>query len=102
VFTDIGRYRVSQDASDMGKFKVPTLRNVTVSFPFMHDGRIQTLPGVIAHYSDGIVYSPTLAPELQKNGTPGLHFSDEEKTNLLKFLQTLTDDEFLNNPALGK
>lgn len=98
VFSDIGRFRVSQDSSDLGKFKVPTLRNVEVTGPYMHDGRIATLQQVLNHYSDGVRNSPTLSAKLVRDGQPGLHLSEQEQADLIHFLHTLTDYTLLNNP----
>ncbi len=91
---DLGRMRITQDAKDSLCFKIPSLRNVEFSFPYMHDGRFRTLRDVIAHYTDGIVHGPTLGPELL---TP-ITLAKDERTDLLAFLLTLSDREFLFNP----
>jgi len=98
VFSDLGRGLITLDQNDNGKFKVPSLRNISVSYPYMHDGRIKTLSKVIDHYSSGIKSSPTLDPLL----TNGILLSAQEKSDLLSFLQTLKDDTFLNNPAYSE
>jgi cytochrome c peroxidase len=92
---DIGRMKISGKKSDCQKFKVPTLRNVEVSYPYMHDGRFRSLAMVLFHYSDGIHQSATLSPQLRK----GIKLSENEKRDLTAFLKTLTDETFLNNPA---
>ena len=97
TLNDIGRMRITQKESDKYKFKVPTLRNVQFTFPYMHDGRFETLNEVIKHYNSGIVNHPTLAKQLQKP----LHLSDNERTELVAFLKTLTDNEFLFNPRFS-
>jgi cytochrome c peroxidase len=97
AFTDLGLGGVTGQAQDMGKFKVPSLRNVAVSGPFMHDGRFSTLAQVIEHYNSGGEVSPTISP-FMKFTQGGLSLTPEKKAQLLAFLNTLTDTEFLNNP----
>ncbi len=95
-FQDIGRERVTGLAEDNRKFKVPSLRNVEITFPYMHDGRYQTLEDVLDHYTDGIDDSPTLDDILRNSdGSLGLSLSQVEKAQLIAFLKTLTDNDFL-------
>ncbi|HEX5001036.1 MAG TPA: cytochrome c peroxidase [Bacteroidia bacterium] len=98
VFSDLGRGLITLDPNDNGKFKVPSLRNISVTYPYMHDGRIKTLSKVIDHYTSGIKSSPTLDPLLAN----GILLSPQEKSDLLSFLQTLKDDSFLNNPSYSE
>ncbi|MBL0127322.1 MAG: cytochrome-c peroxidase [Flavobacteriales bacterium] len=98
IFTDLGRGGVTGLPQDMGLFKVPSLRNVAVSAPYMHDGRFENLEEVIEHYNSGGHPSPTISP-FMKFTQGGLSLTPEKKAQLLAFLHTLTDDEFLNNPA---
>ena len=99
---DSGRGHITQLATDRGKFKVPSLRNVVRTAPYMHDGRFQTLAQVLDHYSGGVVASPTLDPQLrQPDGRLGIALSAQEKSDLLAFLQTLTDEDFLSNKQLA-
>ena len=99
IFTDdTGRNHITQLQEDIGKFKVPTLRNVALSYPYMHNGRTETLEDVLDHYSNGIKQSPTLDPSLQN----GIALSPAEKANILTFLNALTDDDFINNPAYAE
>jgi cytochrome c peroxidase len=93
-----GRARISGDVNDKGKYKTPSLRNVALTAPYMHDGRFKTLEEVLEHYNAGIKSSGTLDPLLQKNGTVGIPLSDTEKNRIIRFLQTLTDSEFTTNP----
>jgi cytochrome c peroxidase len=93
VFTDLGRAKITLDPSDNGKFKVPTLRNIELTYPYMHDGRFWSLAQVIDHYSSGIKHSATLATQLQNPKS----FTSSEKQQLLKFLKTLTDYELLSD-----
>ncbi|WP_432671305.1 cytochrome-c peroxidase [Flavobacterium sp. SM2513] len=97
TLNDIGRMRITQNKKDLQKFKVPTLRNVQFTFPYMHDGRFETLTEVIKHYNSGIEQSPTLSKELQKP----MALTDNERTELVAFLKTLTDKEFLFNPRFS-
>ncbi len=97
-----GRFRITRDSADMGKFKTPTLRNITVTAPYMHDGRFTTLEAVLYHYSSGMVYSSTLDPLFKKaDGFLAISITPAEKAAILAFLQTLTDKEFLNSKALA-
>lgn len=86
-----------------GRFKAPSLRNVGVRGPFMHDGRFETLEAVIEHYDSGIQDHPNLNPFLRDgDGAPlRLQFTPLEKTALVDFLHTLTDESFLNNPLFA-
>ncbi|HVH98252.1 MAG TPA: cytochrome c peroxidase [Enhygromyxa sp.] len=87
-----GRGRISGDARDRGAFKTPTLRNVAITAPYMHDGRFATLEQVLEHYRHGLVDSPNLAPQLRgRDGRPGLELDDGESQAIIAFLHTLTD-----------
>ena len=92
---DAGRMEATQLQIDRHLFKVPSLRNVAATAPYMHDGRFQTLEEVIEHYDHGVQRSPTLDPNLAKHPPEGLRLSAEEKAALVAFLRTLTDDAFL-------
>ncbi len=100
-FSDLGLGGVTGNTSDYGKFKVPTLRNIALTAPYMHDGRFATLEEVIDHYSEGIHFSPTISPELGSEFTTGqnTNLTDEQKQALLAFLEMLTDSSFINNEA---
>lgn len=91
---DPGRRRVTMAKEDIGKFKVPTLRNVEVSAPYMHDGSLRTLEEVIDHYASGGKKHPN-----KSNLIKGFTLTAGEKEDLLAFLQSLTDEAFLQNPA---
>jgi cytochrome c peroxidase len=97
VFTDKGRALVTGRANDEGKFKVPSLRNVEVTGPYMHDGRFKTLEEVVEHYNSGIRFSSTLDPNMHTI-RQGLQLTASEKRDLINFLKTLTDQTYLNNP----
>ncbi len=97
VFTDLGRGGITGLPSDYGKFKIPTLRNIEYSAPYMHDGRFETLDEVIEHYNNGGLPSPTIDPFMEAFGV-GLTLSTQEKAAVKAFLLSLSDPEFINNP----
>jgi cytochrome c peroxidase len=100
--TDLGRMLVTGSASDKGKFKVPTLRNIEFTAPYMHDGRFATLEEVVDHYDQGGVSSSTVDPlmkHLQGSASPGLNLTLTEKQDLVNFLKTLSDPDFISNMA---
>jgi cytochrome c peroxidase len=95
-FTDLGRAMFTKRPTDNAKFKTPSLRNVAVSGPYMHDGRFATLTEVIEHYNSGIKESPTL--DVNIHGIKdGMNLTEQEKQDLIAFLNTLTDEVYLNN-----
>ncbi|MGB1268838.1 MAG: cytochrome-c peroxidase [Flavobacteriaceae bacterium] len=98
TFTDLGLGEVSGDPADNGKFKSPSLRNLTFTAPYMHDGRFNTLDEVINHYSEGLQNSATIDPLMKKVNEGGVQLSVQEKAELKAFLLTLSDYEFINNP----
>ncbi len=91
---DIGREAVTKNAADRGKFKTPSLRNIALTAPYMHDGRFNTLEEVIEHYDHGVARSDTLDPNLAKHPAEGLGLTAQEKADLAAFLRTLTDAAF--------
>lgn len=95
---DYGRMRITGNPADSLKFKVPSLRNVSVTFPYMHDGRLYSLYDVIDHYSKGIQQSATLDSSLRK----GIPFSNQEKNDIIYFLHTLKDTAFLNDKRFSQ
>lgn len=102
VVNDIGRYRVTLNEADKYKFKVPSLRNVGKTKPYMHDGRFLTLEAVLDHYSSGVVNSTTLDPSLNKNGNLGIPLTTLEKTKIIAFLKTLTDNQYLTDKRFSE
>ncbi|HEY1110620.1 MAG TPA: MbnP family protein [Opitutaceae bacterium] len=92
VTRDRGRLDVTGALSDDGKFKTPSLRNVELTAPYMHDGRLRSLEEVIAHYDHRVRRSPTLDPNLAKHPAEGLQLSREDQWALVAFLRTLTDE----------
>lgn len=98
-FTDLGRYEVSKISSDRATFLMPTLRNVAHTAPYMHDGRFKTLEEVVEHYNSGVKMSSTVSPLIIPTISKGLGLSSQDKTDLVNFLKTLSDQKFLTNPA---
>jgi len=94
ISPDAGRMEVTGKESDRGKFKVPTLRNVALTAPYMHDGRFQTLEEVVEHYNSGVQRTRTLDPNLAKHPPSGLGLTADDKKALVAFLKTLTDEDF--------
>ena len=94
-FEDKGRGIVTGNLFDNGKFRVPSLRNIELTAPYMHDGRFETLEEVIDHYASGGNPADNFNP-LQLPFT----ITDEEKAHLIAFMKTFTDMEFVNNPDL--
>ena len=101
TFSDPGRYAVTRRESDCGKFSVPSLRNVAVTGPYMHDGRFATLEEVVEHYSSGVRPSATLDPNLAKHPEGGLNLSAADRAALVAFLQSLTDERYTKTPAVA-
>ena len=104
IFTGVnqGQFNVTNNANDKGKFKSPTLRNIELTAPYMHDGRYTTLEEVIEHYNSMVKVSATLDPILTKpNHTFGLQLSEQEKMDLVAFLKTLTDTTFVYDNAIS-
>jgi len=101
TITDLGLGEVTGDPADNGKFKSPSLRNLAFTAPYMHDGRFATLDEVINHYSEGLQNSPTIDPLMKKVAQGGVQLSAQDKADLKAFLMTLSDYEFINNPAFN-
>ncbi len=97
VLQDVGRMRITRLSADSLKFKVPSLRNVMFSFPYMHDGRIRDIFEVLEHYNSRVINGPTTDP-LVRGGIP---LSNFEKGQLVAFFGTLTDQQFISNPKLA-
>ncbi|MDT8411542.1 MAG: cytochrome c peroxidase [Vicingaceae bacterium] len=95
---DQGRFLVTGNTADMGKFRAPTLRNIALTAPYMHDNRFATLDEVIDFYSTGLQQSPYVDPLMNHINQGGAQLSSSDKTDLKAFLRTLTDSTFINNP----
>ncbi len=98
VFEDLGLENVTGLKSDRGRFRTPSLRNLKFTAPYMHDGRYATLDEVIDHYSEGLVFSPSIDPLMKSAYKGGVHLTAKEKKQLKAFLLSLSDDELVNNP----
>lgn len=104
-----GLMAVTGNSAHKGFFKVPTLRNIAVTAPYMHDGRFATLEDVMHHYNDGIKHSRTLSPLIleadnaknSKDATIGLRLTPVEMAAIIAFLHTLTDEQFLSDPRFS-
>lgn len=95
---DSGLYRITGNPVDVGKFKTPSLRNLSFTPPYMHDGRFSTLMEVIEFYNSGTQASPTVDPMISKNfDKGGLNLTPQEKLDLLNFLLSLNDSDFVRN-----
>jgi len=99
---DSGRYAITLNTNDMYKFKVPSLRNLKYTAPYMHDGRYYTLDAVLDQYSLHMKPMANLDPELQQDGNVGIPLTQQERSDLLAFLNTLNDAEFVTNPMLAE
>jgi len=96
TYADEGRQRVTLADEDIGKFKVPTLRNIAQTAPYMHDGSLPTLEAVIAHYNQGGSNHPNKSPLISP-----LQLDEQEQKDLVAFLHMLTDTNFIENPAFA-
>ncbi len=100
-----GLYEFTGERADQGRFKAPTLRNIAVTAPYMHDGSIETLEEVIDHYAAG-GRNVTEGPEIgdgraspnKSTFVDGFVLTEQDRADVLAFLRALTDDEFLNDP----
>lgn len=96
------RFSVTGNAADRGRYRIPTLRNIEYTAPYMHDGRFSTLEEVIDQYSEGVHYAPNISPLMHHVSEGGVQLTEPEKQALKAFLLTLSDPNLLSNPSLGK
>jgi cytochrome c peroxidase len=100
---DFGRMGVTSQPTDKYRFKVPSLRNIFLTAPYMHDGRFKDIDQVLEHYAAGVQLTDNIDPLLlQSSGRAGLPLSNTDRIALKAFLHTLTDTSFTNNPKLGE
>jgi cytochrome c peroxidase len=101
--SDYGRADVTENPEDIAKFKIPNLRNIALTAPYMHDGRFETLEEVIDHYSHRVKPHDNLDQRLKDfSGEPLVHnIPDEDKQKLIAFMNALTDENFVTNPAFS-
>lgn len=106
---DSGLFKVTGKPNDMGKFKTASLRNLSYTGPYMHDGRFATLDQVLEHYNSGFKYSPTTdAVLISKHGDPDNNYApiprltQQDKDDIIAFLKLLDDETLLTNPLWSK
>jgi cytochrome c peroxidase len=96
---DLGVGGITNRTGDMGTFKAPSLLNIAVTAPYMHDGRFASLEDVINHYSEGVHYNnPNIHPQMAAHGGIQLNLSIQQKEDLIAYLKSMTDSVFLMNP----
>ena len=95
------RFSFTKNPRDVGRYKIPTLRNIALTAPYMHDGRFETLEEVVEFYSTGLKWSPTIDPNMKQVNHGGVQLTDREKRQLILFLHTLTDSAFITNPKFS-
>lgn len=106
VFKDPGREDVTGLSTDLGTFKIPSLRNIALTAPYMHDGRFATLQDVLAHYNEHVVQSATMSPKMFASNTYGpnstvLALTQDQINDVLAFLYTLTDSAYISDTTLS-
>ena len=99
---DLGRAHVTEQAEDRYTFKVPSLRNIEKTLPYMHDGRFYSLDAVLDHYAENVQSTQNLDPLLKQNGRLGIALSADEKRQIIAFLKTLTDEQFLRDSRFAE
>jgi cytochrome c peroxidase len=102
LLKDKGREEITLNVDDRGKFKVPSLRNVEYTAPYMHNGKLNSLESVLDFYESDVQLTATLDPELNKNGTPGISLTPDQKKKIIAFLKTLSDEQFLSDPRFSE
>lgn len=100
VAKDAGAKKATSREEDHGRFKTPSLRNVALTAPYMHDGRFDTLEEVVKHYDHGVQRATNLDPNLAKHPKGGMGLTDEEQQALVAFLRTLTDESYNFLPTM--
>ena len=100
---DLGAFEITGDPAQLGAFRPPSLRNIAVTAPYMHDGRFPTLDAVLDHYSQGVQPHENLSSELRAvTGPIRLDLDDDDRRALLAFLHTLTDEGFLTDERFAE
>lgn len=100
-FPDKGLGDITGNPMDNGKFKIPSLRNIEITAPYMHDGRFNTLEEVVNFYSEGLKHSPTIDPLMEAAQQGGVQLTQQQKQDLVAFLKALTDQSLATNPAFS-
>lgn len=104
IYRDKGAGAISMVSEDYGKFRMPNLRNIALTAPYMHDGRFKTLNDVLDHYSKGIKKSPNLDWQLmdtKQENARKMNISEDEKRAIIAFLNTLTDYHMISDPKFS-
>jgi cytochrome c peroxidase len=101
AFKDKGRGAITRKTTDNGKFKVPSLRNLAFTAPYMHDGRFKTLEEVINFYSEGVKPCANIDSKMEYAHQGGVKLSAEDKKKIIAFLLTLSDSSFISNPEFS-
>ncbi len=103
TFSDpMDRFLITSDPMDIGGYKATTLRNIELQAPYMHDGRHKTLDEVINFYSHEVTWSPSVSPLMHHVNRGGVQLTPDEKADLLSFIRSLYDDEFITNPSFSR
>ncbi|HET6226332.1 MAG TPA: cytochrome c peroxidase [Bacteroidia bacterium] len=100
-YSDAGLGKTTNKLSDNGKFKIPSLRNIALTAPYMHDGRFKTLEEVLDFYSEGVHFCANIDSKMEFARTGGSKLTSTEKKNIIAFLNTFTDSVFISNPAFS-
>ena len=96
------RFSVTKNTQDKGAYRAPSLRNIMISAPYMHDGRFKTMDEVLEFYNFGLQNSPYVHPLMHKLEQGGAYLTPSQMADLKAFLHTLTDNDFLTNPKFAK
>jgi cytochrome c peroxidase len=99
---DEGRLLITLQEQDRYVFKVPALRNISYTAPYMHDGRFITLEAVLEHYAGHVQRTPNLDPLLKQQGSLGIALTKEEQASIIQFLKTLDDSTFITDKRFGE
>jgi cytochrome c peroxidase len=97
-YRDAGRGKITGNMKEYGSFKIPSLRNIALTAPYMHDGRFKTLEEVIDFYSEGVYAGVNIDSKMGLAHQHGVHLTPQEKKNIITFLNTLTDSAFVKDP----
>jgi len=100
-FMDNGKGAISHNTFENGMFKIPSLRNIAITSPYMHDGRFESLEEVLNFYSEGVIVNANIDSKMVSAHKGGVHLNPEEKKNIISFLNTLTDSVLITNPKWG-
>ncbi|NOX46240.1 MAG: cytochrome-c peroxidase [Chlorobi bacterium] len=101
AYTDKGKGGITGRMEDNGKFKIPSLRNLLFTTPYMHDGRFETLEEVLDFYSEGVNESYNIDSKMGSAHRGGVHLTKGEKQKIIAFLKTMSDSSFIENPKFG-